>query len=119
MKIAFATEENKGIESTLAYHFGRCPYYVFVDIENNKPKNIKTEKNPFSNRHEPGVIPQFIANKGAKIIVAGGMGPQAIDWFKNLGVQPITGASGKVKDILNKYLTGKLSDAEPCDENKR
>jgi len=36
MKIAFATEENKGIESMLAYHFGRCPYYVFVDVSGGR-----------------------------------------------------------------------------------
>ncbi|RLF93974.1 dinitrogenase iron-molybdenum cofactor biosynthesis protein [Thermococci archaeon] len=119
MKIAFATEEDKGIESILAYHFGRCPYYVFVDIENNEVKDVENKENPYYDRHEPGVVPQFIAREGASVIIAGGMGPRAIDWFKNLGVQPVTGISGKVKDILNEYLAGKLSGAAPCDDHER
>jgi len=66
MKIAFAAEENKGVEGLLAYHFGRCPYYVFVEIENNEIKNVETKENPYYDRHEPGVVPQFIAGEGAK-----------------------------------------------------
>ncbi|MCD6445854.1 hypothetical protein J7L49_03610, partial [Candidatus Bathyarchaeota archaeon] len=51
-------------------------------------------------------------------ILAGGMGPRAIDWFNRLGVQPITGVSGRVKDVLDDYLAGKLTGAEPCNEHK-
>jgi len=120
MKIAFAAEEDKGIESKLAYHFGRCPYYIFVDIESNKIKEVKSKRNPFFDRHEPGDVPQFIANEGAKLIIAGGMGPRAIDWFRKLGVKPITGASGKIKDILSQYLTGKLSrSASSCNDHEK
>ena len=62
-------------------------------------------------------MPQFIANEGANVIVAGGMGPRAIGWFERLGVQPITGVSGRVKDVLDEYLTGRLSGATPCDKS--
>ena len=61
---------------------------------------------------------QFIAENNAKVMIAGGMGPRALDLFRQLGIQPITGVSGKVKDVLNNYLAGKLEGAEPCDEHK-
>ena len=118
MKIAFASEENKGLESRMAYHFGRCPYYVFVEVENGQIKSVETKQNPYFNSHAPGVVPEFIASQGAKVIIAGGMGPRAIDLFNRLGVQPITGVSGVVRDVLNDYLAGKLADAEPCDEHR-
>jgi predicted Fe-Mo cluster-binding NifX family protein len=119
LKVAFASEENNGLDSTLSHHFGRCPYYVFVEIENDQIRNVEARENPYFNAHAPGVVPEFIAKQGANVIVTGGMGPQAIDWFKRLGVQPITGASGKVRDVLNDYLTGKLSGMQPCDEHGR
>ena len=99
MKIAFSSEENKGIDGMLAHHFGRCPYYVFVD-------------------HEPGVVPQFIADKKADVIVSGGMGPRAIEWFKDLKVKAITAQPKKIKEILDDYFEGKLKGAEPCNEHK-
>ena len=118
MRIAFASEENKGIESKVAYHFGRCPYFVFVEIENKEIKNVETKINPLLNNHEPGVVPEFISKERADVIISGGAGPKAIEWFKQLGIKPVTGASGKVKDVLNSYLANKLKDTEPCNEHK-
>ena len=47
------------------------------------------------------------------------MGPRAIDQFMRLGIEPITGVSGKIKDILNDYVDGKIQlGAEPCDERR-
>ena len=43
------------------------------------------------------------------------MGPRALQFFREMGIKPITGVSGKVGDILKKYLKGELEEeAEPC-----
>jgi len=118
VKIAFASSENRGLESRLAYHFGRCPYYIFVQIEDVNIENVETKKNPYYNNHVPGVVPQFIAGNNAKVMIAGGMGPRALDLFRQLGIQPLTGVSGKVKDALDDYLTGRLEGADPCEEHR-
>ncbi len=118
MKIAFAAEENKGIDSMLSHHFGRCPYYVFVIIENKNIEEVKTKGNPFFNNHGPGVVPRFIAKEKVDVIVAGGMGPRAITWFEKLGIKAITTPARKIKDILSDYLGGKLSGALPCNKQR-
>ena len=118
MRIAFASEENLGLRSQLSSHFGRCPFYVFVEIENDEIKKIDVKENPFFNRHVPGAVPQFISEEGANVMVAGGMGPRALDWFNQLNVQPITGANGIIRDVLKDYLAGNLRGVEPCDAHK-
>ena len=119
IKIAFASEENIGLDSRLSHHFGRCPYYVFVEIEDGEIKNVEVKENPYFTSHMPGAVPRFIADEGAKVIIAGGMGPRAIDWFRRLGIQPITGVSGIIRDILNDYLVGKIQlEAKPCRERR-
>ncbi|TYB30234.1 MAG: dinitrogenase iron-molybdenum cofactor, partial [Candidatus Mcinerneyibacterium aminivorans] len=40
-RIAIAANKGK-----VATHFGRCPEYIFVDIENNKIQNKKKVENP-------------------------------------------------------------------------
>jgi len=118
-KIAFASEENIGLDGRLSHHFGRCPYYVFVEIEDGEIKNVEVKENPYFTSHVPGAVPQFIADEGAKVIIAGGMGPRAIDWFRRLGIQPITGVSGIIRDILNDYLVGEIQlGAKPCGERR-
>jgi len=114
-RIAFASD-GKEMESSLAQHFGRCLYYIFVDIKNGEIKNIEAKKNPFFDNHEPGVVPRFIAEEKTDVIISGGMGQKAIDWFEKLNVRPITTEPRKIKDILNDYLNGKLKEAEPCKE---
>ena len=36
MKIAFPTQENKGLESTVHNHFGSAPFFVVVASENGE-----------------------------------------------------------------------------------
>ena len=119
MRIAIASEENKDLESRAAHHFGRCPYYVFVTVDgDNTLKAIESLENPFFNGHEPGVVPQFIADQKADVIIAGGMGPRAIDWFTQLGVKAITSSAPTVGELMNKYLTGEISSAESCHDSQ-
>ena len=118
MKIVFSSEENKGLESAVAHHFGRCPFYVSVDVEDGEVKNTQTKENPFFSSHEPGVVPQYIAGEKADVMIAGGMGPRAIEWFAQLGVKAVTGVAGTVRDALDDYLNGKLTSADSCGEHK-
>ena len=108
MKIAFASEENKGLESMLAQHFGKCSHYVFVELEDKKIISVVVKKNPFFNQHEQGEVPKFIAKEKANIIIAGGMGSKAIEWFEKLGVESITTKPKKIKNVLSDYFAGKL-----------
>ncbi len=118
MRIAFAADTNEGLDSTISAHFGRCPYYVFVDVEDGEVRNVEVTENPFYYDHgAPGQVPGFIANRGVDVMVSGGMGPRAIGFFEQLGVQAATGASGRVRDVLKAYLRHELQGAEPCDEH--
>jgi len=117
MIIAFSSEENRGLESIMNHHFGRCPFYIFISIDkDNNVNDVTGEENPFANGHEPGLVPKYIADKGVNIMISGGMGPRAVDFFNQFGVTVVTGATGKVKDALNAYLNGQLKGYEPCNE---
>lgn len=118
VKIAVASEGNQGLEAMISQHFGRCPYYILVDVEGGKIKEVKVADNPFYGSHDiPGQVPGFIHGQGAQVIIAGGMGPQAIAFFNQFGIETVTGASGQVRDALNSYLGGRLSGAQSCQED--
>ncbi len=104
MILAFAADDDRGLEGMVSYHFGRCPYYVFVEVDGGEIKRVWAEPNPGAQNHQPGQVPQFVASKGAKVIFAGGMGPRAQDWFAQLGVEPVVGVYGKIGEILKKFL---------------
>ena len=115
MRIALATDDNRGLEAVLSHHFGRCAYYVLVDIDDKEIKDVKAVQNPFYQSHgEPGQVPTFIQSLGAQVIIAGGMGPRAIGFFEQFGIQAITGASGMVEAAIKDYIGGQIQGARPC-----
>jgi len=104
MILAFASDDNKGLDGVLSYHFGRCPFYTFVEIKGNEVRNVVVEPNPGAESHNPGDIPQYVAGKSANMVFAGGMGPRAQEWFTQLGVKPVIGIYGRIKDIVEQVI---------------
>ncbi len=117
MKIAVTAESNNGLESTVAQHFGHAPYFMLVDVENGEVTATQGVANPFAERHEPGQIPGFVKEQNADVILSGGMGGRAIQFFEQAGIKAATGASGTVRQALENYLGGNLTEAAPCAES--
>ena len=103
MRIAIPAEDNRGLESNVSGHFGRARYFVFVDVEDNKIKDAKVVEVPFE-EHGPGDLPNFIREHGGEVVLAYGMGRRAIDYFNQLGIEVVTGAYGKIKDVVEAFI---------------
>jgi len=104
MRVAISTDGNY-----VAAHFGRCPSYTIVGIEDNKVVDTQVVDNP---GHTPGAIPQFLHQKGVEAIVAGGMGTRAINFFREFEIQTIMGIGGAIDDVIKKILDGTLEGGE-------
>ena len=60
--------------------------------------------------HEPGVLPRWLHEQGANVIIAGGMGQRAQALFAQNGIEVVVGAPGeKPEDIVSAYLAGTLA----------
>lgn len=104
MRVAISTDG-----SSVSAHFGRCPHFTIVDIEDGKLTHRALVENP---GHQPGAIPRFLAQRGVKCIVAGGMGMRAMTFFDQEGIQTIVGVSGEVEEIIVKLKEGTLVGGE-------
>jgi len=103
MRIAIPAEDNGGLEGNVSGHFGRARYFVFVDVEDGEIKNAEVVEVPFD-EHNPGDLPNFIREHGGEVVLAYGMGRRAIEYFNRFGVEVVTGASGRVKDIVEAFI---------------
>lgn len=117
MKIAVTAENNNGLDSLVAQHFGHAPYFILADVENGEVKAVQGVANPFADAHQPGQIPGFIHEQKANVILSGGMGGRAIEFFEQYGIKAATGAKGTVRQSLENCFGGALKDAAPCDES--
>jgi predicted Fe-Mo cluster-binding NifX family protein len=101
MKIAIPMAEGK-----LTAHFGHCQNFALIDVENNEIKNKEVHVPP---PHEPGVLPKWLHEMGATLIIAGGMGNRAISLFQENNIEVITGAPAlPPEELVMNYLNNEL-----------
>ncbi|MDD4941159.1 MAG: NifB/NifX family molybdenum-iron cluster-binding protein [Candidatus Omnitrophica bacterium] len=104
MRIAISTDGD-----LVSAHFGRCPSFTIVDIENGKVAKRAEVANP---GHQPGAIPQFLHEKGVHCIVAGGMGMRAQTFFEEYDIRTVVGVSGRIDDVVDQLAQGTLQGGE-------
>ena len=118
MRIAVSADNKNGLESVVSPHFGRCPHFVLVDLDDHDVRDVLAVDNPYYARHEPGQVPAFINSLGANVMLTGGMGGRAILFFQQFGIEGVTGAHGTVRQSVERYLGGQLKGAAPCKESE-
>ena len=114
MRIAVSADTNNGLDSVVSPHFGRCPHFILVDVDDHDVKDVRTVDNPFFGHHQPGLVPGYINSLSANVMLTGGMGGRAIMFFQQLGIEGVTGAYGTVRQSVERYLGGELQGAQPC-----
>jgi predicted Fe-Mo cluster-binding NifX family protein len=117
MRVAISADSGNGLDSVVSPHFGRCPYFVLVDVDGTEVTAVQSVANPYYGNHRPGQVPGFIHNQGADVMLTGGMGMRAIAFFDQYGIEAATGASGSVRHALEQYLGGMIQGAAPCRES--
>ena len=94
MKIAIPLADGK-----LSMHFGHCECFALVDVDPATKKILKRE-NIDAPPHEPGLLPGWLAERGANLIIAGGMGQRAQSLFTQQGIEVVVGAPAETPDAL-------------------
>jgi len=104
------------VEGRLSLHFGHCSEFALVDVDPEAKKIIGTETLP-SPPHQPGLLPKWLAERGANIIIAGGMGMRAQQIFQEHNIEVIVGASSEPPQaVVENYLQGTLQAGDNiCD----
>jgi len=109
MRIAIPTYDGK-----LAQHFGHSEAFVVVDVEDGEVTASDQVTPP---AHAPGVLPQWLAEQGCSVIIAGGMGRRAQDLFTTNGITVVCGAPAlPAEDLVRQYVDGTLQAGDNlCD----
>jgi len=98
----------------LAAHFGHCEQFAFMEIQDSKIIGTEMRTPP---AHEPGVIPQWLHEQGADVVIVGGMGERAQDLLREKGIEVVIGAPmDSPESLANQYLAKTLvAGANICD----
>jgi Mrp family chromosome partitioning ATPase/predicted Fe-Mo cluster-binding NifX family protein len=103
-------------DGRLAAHFGHCERFALLEVDRTSKQIIRKEELP-APRHEPGLLPKWLAERGANVIIAGGMGSRAQGLFAEQKIEVVTGAAAETPEALvAAWLAGTLATgANVCD----
>jgi predicted Fe-Mo cluster-binding NifX family protein len=111
MRIAIPLADGK-----LSLHFGHCERFALVDVDTTEKKILKREDID-APPHKPGLLPPWLAERGATMIIAGGMGQRAQGLFTEHGIKVLVGAPPETPEkLVADFLAGTLQVGENvCD----
>jgi len=111
MKIAIPIADGK-----LCMHFGHSEKFAILEVDENT-KTVLSREDLVPPPHQPGLLPPWVAEKGANLVIAGGMGQRAVALFNQQGIKVIVGVpSDTPEKIATDYLTGTLKSGDNvCD----
>ena len=97
-------------------HFGHCEHFALIDVDEERKEILRKELVP-SPGHQPGLLPEWLAEEGVSVVIASGMGSRAQGLFRQSRIQVIIGAlESDPERAVQNYLNGILATGDNiCD----
>ncbi|MFH1237438.1 MAG: NifB/NifX family molybdenum-iron cluster-binding protein [Candidatus Aenigmatarchaeota archaeon] len=118
MKIVIPTDDERGLGSSVAEHFGRCNTYTFLD-ENGRV--VEIIGNTSEHMGGTGLPPELMKKHGANVLLCRGLGPRALDLCRQFGIDVYVCQAETVREIFEKWKNKKIEKAgseDVCEEHR-
>jgi ATP-binding protein involved in chromosome partitioning len=105
LKIAVPTYG--GVFST---HFGGADRFAIFEVD-DQAGTIVSVTSAAPPPHEQGSFPTWLKEQGCQVILAGGMGPRAIQMLEGFGIQTVVGiqGGGEPGAVVKEFIAGRLT----------
>ncbi len=113
MKVAISST-NQDMDSQIDARFGRCPFFIVVEIEQNKIKGFKAVQNTAMMQGGGAGITaaQIVGNAKADAVIGINFGPRAFGVLNQLNIDLYQGIPGTIKENVQNFIDGKLQKIE-------
>ena len=110
MKIAISSDGDT-VESIIDQRFGRCKYFLIIEIDDNKIVKVDAIENKGAIQgHGAGIqAAQQIGELNIKAVITGNLGPNATDVLSKLSIKAYH-SDGIAKEAVEKFIKGKLKE---------
>jgi predicted Fe-Mo cluster-binding NifX family protein len=88
-------------------HFGRAAAFTVFEIEGTSVRLVEV-LSAIGLQHQHVGLAQMFKDKGVEVLVCGGIGGGMINGLSSVGLEVVSGASGRVFDVAQAYAEGKV-----------
>ena len=109
MKIAISST-GEDINSPIDVRFGRCPFFIIVEIQEKQIKNSRAIENTAMMQGGGAGITaaQIVGNEGVNAVIGVNFGPRAFGVLQELDIELYQGIQGSVKENVQQLIDGKM-----------
>jgi predicted Fe-Mo cluster-binding NifX family protein len=109
MKVVVSSSGND-LDSHIDPRFGRCAYFLIVETDDMRFEAFDNENLVLGSG--AGIqSAQFVVSKGAKAVITGNCGPNAMRALIAGGTEVFVGQSGTVREAVKRYINNELRPA--------
>jgi predicted Fe-Mo cluster-binding NifX family protein len=109
-RFAMPVISSRGVTSKVNEHFARSEYFAIFEANGEQISSVKVLR--FAPEDDKKKA-EFLADKGAEIVLAGRIGACMTRILIDRGIKIFSGAEGTIKEAYGAYVTGKLTEAKP------
>ncbi|MBW1720486.1 MAG: NifB/NifX family molybdenum-iron cluster-binding protein [Deltaproteobacteria bacterium] len=110
MKVAVSST-GRELDSEIDPRFGRCAFFLIVDTEDMSFEVIPNG-GPGMRGGAGIAAAQLVASKGARAVITGSCGPNAVQALTAGGLQLYLGQTGKAREAVEKLRNGRLTPSD-------
>ena len=118
MKIAVSAT-GMDLTSDVDPRFGRSGFFLIVDPETMDFKAIENVQHLHSPQGAGIQAAKTVVAENVDAVIAGNCGPKAFRVMKAAGIQIVTGARGRITDVIRRFEKGELAIAEAANDQIR
>lgn len=109
--IAIPTSQPGGLDAALGAHFGHCDLYTLVTLADGAIQKVDVIPNVPHQQGGCTAPVNYLAENGAKALIAGGMGLRPLMGFNQVGIQVFFGgAHSSVGAAVEAFVQGQLPE---------
>ncbi len=103
-----------GIDAEISAHFGHCDLFTLVEIDDGAVTKVDFLPG-VAHQHGGCMVPvDLLADRGVKILIAGGMGMRPLMGFSEVGIDVYkNGGAAKVGQAIQSFLSGSMTKFSP------
>lgn len=96
-------------------HFGGAEAFLLSDVEESSG-TVVSQRLVQAPPHERGAFPQWLRAQGVAVVLAGGMGPRAVQMLEQFSIRVVTGvAAAEPRALIKAFVLGGLqTTGETC-----
>jgi predicted Fe-Mo cluster-binding NifX family protein len=109
-KLCIPVEREEGLNSKISAYFGRAKKFMFIELKKGELKNFYFKDNPyFETKVRAGLeASRYVVKEKIDSIITKEMGPISLHALRDNVVDVYQGIDGNAKELLDKFLKGKL-----------